>query len=262
MRRSLVLVLFLGTFVSCAHGGWQEVAEGVDYRRINRDGVDMHVARIDLRAADLRVVATAEEHRGTTVSEMARATGALVAVNADYFDDNLRPIGLAMGGCEVWGEPRDDVRRQPIVAVAPRRVAILARDEFPEEGKRWMTGAVSGWPRLVEGCAPIESLPGSDSFTRAPHPRTAVGLSRDGMMLYLVVADGRRPGVTGPTLPELAQLMTELGVCSALNLDGGGSSAMWIGGKIVNQPSDGPERRVTNHLAVVPAARAMDCASQ
>ena len=43
----------------------------------------------------------------------------------------------------------------------------------------------------------------------------------------------------------------KLDVCSALNLDGGGSTEMVVEGEIVNQPSDGNERVVANHLAVV-----------
>ena len=70
-----------------------------------------------------------------------------------------------------------------------------------------------------------------------------------------MVADGRRAGVPGPTLPELAALLLELGACTAVNLDGGGSSALWLRDRVVNQPSDGAERRVANHLAVVKSAR-------
>ena len=51
----------------------------------------------------------------------------------------------------------------------------------------------------------------------------------------------------------------DLGVCEAMNLDGGGSSAMWIGDAIVNRPSDGAERKVGNHLAVVAAADYSGC---
>lgn len=126
-----------------------------------------------------------------------------------------------------------------------------------------MRGAVSGWPMLVEDCEVLRELPGSDPFTRAPHPRTAAGVSRDGRTLYLVVADGRREGVPGMTLPELAEFfVSELQACRVMNLDGGGSSAMWVRDAIVNRPSDGPERQVGNHLAVVGAADYRGCAGK
>jgi exopolysaccharide biosynthesis protein len=260
MTRRLIPVFTLLLFTACAHAGWQRVEDGVEYRRITRDTIDVHVTRIDLRAPALRVVATPQSESGLTVTEFAAASGAIAAINADYFDTEMRPIGLAMGGCEIWGEPKDDVRRQPIVAVGDGRAAIYRRDAFPEAREPWMTGAVSGWPLLVESCRPIEALPGSDHFTRAPHPRTAVGLSKDGRKMYLVVADGRREGVPGMTLPELADFMAnELDTCIALNLDGGGSTAMWVGDQIVNRPSDPTERAVTNHLGVVRSSAYGSC---
>ena len=80
--------------------------------------------------------------------------------------------------------------------------------------------------------------------------------------MYLVVADGRRENVPGMTLPELAEFMAhELDTCLALNLDGGGSSAMWINDRIVNRPSDRVERRVTNHLGVVRESAYGSCPS-
>jgi exopolysaccharide biosynthesis protein len=52
----------------------------------------------------------------------------------------------------------------------------------------------------------------------------------------------------GMTLPETAELMRELGALDALNLDGGGSSTMVVEGQVVNRPSDGRERSVSNAL--------------
>jgi hypothetical protein len=89
------------------------------------------------------------------------------------------------------------------------------------------------------------------------HPRTAAGVSRDGRTLLLAVADGRQPGWSvGLTLPELARLMVEAGAWNAVNLDGGGSSAMWYrdpgsgAGRVLNRPSDGRVRPVASHLGV------------
>ena len=146
-------------------------------------------------------------------------------------------------------------RQQEVLGVGSGRARIFPRAAPLREPKRWMTGAVAGWPQVVENCAPVAALPGSAHFTLAPHPRTAVGLSRDRRTLLLVVADGRREGVPGLTLPELAAVMVEAGACTALNLDGGGSSALWLRDRIVNRPSDGFERKVANHLGVVEVRR-------
>ena len=101
---------------------------------------------------------------------------------------------------------------------------------------------------------------GAESF-RGRHPRTAVGWSADQRRLVLAVVDGRQPGYSaGMTLRELAATMRDLGATEALNLDGGGSSAMAIAVRdargatsvrVVNRPSDKEgERPVANVLAV------------
>jgi hypothetical protein len=81
-------------------------------------------------------------------------------------------------------------------------------------------------------------------------------MSADWRMLYLVVADGQGDHDSGLSIPELAALMRELGSYWALNLDGGGSSAMYVRDQaperegIVNEPTDesSVERLVANHL--------------
>jgi hypothetical protein len=69
--------------------------------------------------------------------------------------------------------------------------------------------------------------------------------------MYLAVVDGRATGRAGMTCDELIALYQELGATDAVNLDGGGSSAMWLAGSgVVTYPSDGNERVVANHLAI------------
>jgi len=247
----IVCLLAFWSGSSSAADAWQPVVAGVEYRQIERDGIDAHAIRVDLSQPQLHIIATSEPERGLTVTEFASRTGAVVAINGDYFDPELQPIGLAMGDGRVWATPIESIRRQEVVGVGGRRVQIFPRQEPLRAPEPWMIGAVSGWPAVVDGCDPVDRLPGSDHFTRAPHPRTAVGLSADQRMFFLVVADGRREGVPGLTLPELARLLDDLGACTAVNLDGGGSSAMWVRDRIVNQPSDLIERPVANHLAVV-----------
>ena len=73
------------------------------------------------------------------------------------------------------------------------------------------------------------------------HPRTAVGVSRDGHTVFLVVVDGRRGGSRGLNLYELADFLADIGAHDAVNLDGGGSSAMYLrrAGGVINAPSGG-----------------------
>ncbi|MBI2813358.1 MAG: phosphodiester glycosidase family protein [Opitutae bacterium] len=87
------------------------------------------------------------------------------------------------------------------------------------------------------------------------HPRTAAGVTADGRTLILLAIDGRQPGHSlGVTLPELADLMIELGATEAVNLDGGGSTSFYLrradGSIVANQPSGGKWRPVANHLGL------------
>lgn len=84
-------------------------------------------------------------------------------------------------------------------------------------------------------------------------PRTAVGWTAEGTMLWVAV-DGRRAGHSaGLSLPEAAQLLVSLGAVEAVNLDGGGSTTFVVGGGVRNRPSDSTgERAVANALVVGP----------
>jgi hypothetical protein len=81
----------------------------------------------------------------------------------------------------------------------------------------------------------------------------------DGHIL-MVVVDGRSNASVGMTLDGFAHYMISLGAVSAINLDGGGGSAMWINGQgVVNNPSDwSGERPVTNAVLLLPGADAAE----
>jgi hypothetical protein len=88
-------------------------------------------------------------------------------------------------------------------------------------------------------------------FAEGRHPRTMIGTAQDGA-IWLVTVDGRQPQLSvGMTLLELRALAHRLGLVNALNLDGGGSTTMWVQGQVVNSPSDaiGP-RKVSDALIV------------
>ncbi|MCX7718562.1 MAG: phosphodiester glycosidase family protein [Candidatus Sumerlaeaceae bacterium] len=118
---------------------------------------------------------------------------------------------------------------------------------------------LGGGPRLVrEGRVSNEweAEKMGKSFSETRHPRTAVGVSKDGRTVYLVTIDGRQPLISvGVSLDELADYMAGLGCHHAVNLDGGGSTTMIVRGRTVNSPSDrGGLRPVTNGILVLNTA--------
>jgi len=88
----------------------------------------------------------------------------------------------------------------------------------------------------------------------ARHPRSAVGITRDGNTMILMVVDGRNHSI-GATNHEMSRLLREFGAWDAMHFDGGGSSTMAVrqpDGRysVVNAPSDGAQRRIINALGV------------
>lgn len=127
-------------------------------------------------------------------------------------------------------------------------------------------GIVNGGPLLVQ-----DGKPGIDAqsegfnppsqpslyfgFAVTRNPRTMAGITRDHDLL-LVTVDGRQPGYSiGLNFDEEARLMAALGSVSAMNLDGGGSTDMVVGGQVQGRPSDGSERPVGDAVLIDPPGR-------
>ena len=111
--------------------------------------------------------------------------------------------------------------------------------------------AVGALYSLVQDGAVVSGLPSGTN------PRTAVGVTADGSVVFYTI-DGRRSGHSiGASLTQVAQRMIELGCVSAIGLDGGGSTTITVTAPddttaaTINRPSDGSERSVTNHLFLV-----------
>lgn len=87
--------------------------------------------------------------------------------------------------------------------------------------------------------------------------RTAVGISKDGKTVYIVSCEGRTKRSAGLSLNELSQFMLDLGAFKAMNLDGGGSTAMAVRNlgdikrtRVTNPERNAAERKVVNGLGV------------
>jgi hypothetical protein len=112
---------------------------------------------------------------------------------------------------------------------------------------------VGGMPMLVTNGVVTTPPASCNSYFCSQNPRTGIGVTATGKIL-LVVVDGRQRQSVGMTLNGFAHYMISLGARNAINLDGGGGSAMWIQGLgLVNHPSDySGERPVTNAVLVLP----------
>jgi exopolysaccharide biosynthesis protein len=119
---------------------------------------------------------------------------------------------------------------------------------------RGLQQAIQGGPQLVR--AGRVHIPYSwerfrPGFYRLRAARSAVGITKGGKVMF-VTADGPVARRGGITLEELAALMHRLGAVDAMNLDGGGSATLVVGGRTVSLIPRGGERNVTSLLVAVP----------
>lgn len=133
------------------------------------------------------------------------------------------------------------------------RVIRISHEPDPPQMETF-EDAVAGVPQLIKnGKIHItwEQEKASKSFVETRHPRTAVAKLKDGKFLMITV-DGRQPGESvGMNLYELADYLLSLGAVDAMNLDGGGSTTMFLDGKVVNTPSDKEgERKIGDAVLV------------
>ncbi|MCU1589229.1 MAG: PhosphodieSPTER glycosidase [Frankiales bacterium] len=256
-------------------------------------GLDATGTRVSMGFPDVRTTVTTQSDTSTVTTQVPRwnsgpATGDSVAAftavgaeletppNEDCYaglaatgSPLVHPDGGVDTPMAVTGPPRcgGDAALVPTSGVILDGSHFNASGSFLETLQAGQAAQVSqslGFPGSVDvlggnpvlilnGLEQYQDLSGSDAFFDR-QPRTAVGVTGDGRML-LVVVDGRQPGYSvGMTLQELADLMQSLGAINAINLDGGGSSAMWVNGIRVNRPSDGFERGVGSALVVLPGS--------
>ena len=248
------------------------LSEGVFYRFAwsNAGPWAVHMVSADLTRCDLGLVvvpALAEDgvtrtRKSVTAMVPPGPEQPLAGVNGDFFGlDSGVPVGpevtaatthFALRPAVSWGPSRRPWIGDPVpdgdrMGFGPD---TIGRGEVPASVQ-----VIGGYPELLDrGSAPGDLAAASrPSFAAARHPRTAVGFDSIGGTLWLVVVDGRQaPRSVGMSLPELADMMLALGADEALNLDGGGSSAMSLRGRIANRPSDATgERTVANSLWLV-----------
>lgn len=214
----------------------------------------VHVIAVDLTHPRIRIRASSPNEKGLTPSAFGQKTGAVAVINGDFFDGNLRPIGLAAGLGLVWPKTEDTKEWSFLACTKSNDCQIEDYNRSTPWRNDWQS-VVGGWQILLD--PGFEWTTAYDvqcgAFCTTEHPRTAVGLSANRERLWLVVVEGRQGPLTGLTLADTTRVLKRLGAEWALNLDGGGSSSMIFNGQRVSRrPHNEPrERSVANCLAVV-----------
>lgn len=191
----------------------------------------------------LDAAGTVLERRDTTGGELPPGTWALIGTGAGA--DWLR--AHAAPGARLTLTERLNSAGQSI-ALSPEQSAVNGGPTLLDGGRITHDYGREGWT-----VNPKDGGLGYANFVTRRNPRSVVGITADGTVL-LAVLDGRRPeDSVGASLEELARVLRRLGAVDAVNLDGGGSSALVVRGELVGRPSDpGGERPDGDAVLLLP----------
>jgi hypothetical protein len=232
----------------------------------------MHIITIDLTKPGIKAFVTPgipNQDRlitkAQTTSEFVDEFNLQLAINASYFypfreqhpwdyyphsGDISYPLGEAISNGTRYGQSQ---KIWAVVCFSQKNIAqIFASGSCPQDTVQ----GVAGRQILVADGKPVfdQSL---DPLDHKPYPRVVVAVNREGTKLWLIAVDGKQKFYSeGLTIAEVTKTVAELGVHTALNMDGGGSTTLAIatnnGVKVLNAPihTNVPMRKrpVANHL--------------
>lgn len=184
-------------------------------------------------------------------SETAERVGAILAVNGDNYGSREKGYVIRNGVLyrETPASDQEDLVIWTDGSFSIIRESEISARELLEQGA-WQV--FSFGPGLLDEGEILVDEEDEVDRARASNPRTALGQIGEGHYV-LVVSDGRSDESEGLSLYEMAQFLQQLGVQTAYNLDGGGSSTMVFLGQVVNQPVGGRgsgQRAVTDIVYV------------
>ena len=185
----------------------------------------------------------AEGELADSTSALCLGCDAFAGINGSYFDmEELTPVTFVKDDGFITGATTEGeiFRTNGAVILNPEDIRIEVCDTTAVFEQDWEVLAAG--PVLVnEGVSTAygEDTAGWKGFYGKRHPRSLIGKDADGGV-WMVVVDGRFPGeAEGMTIAEVTALAERLGLVEALNLDGGGSSTLWVlPVGVLNHPCD------------------------
>lgn len=210
---------------------------------------NQHVAYVEIkRKGNAPIFALGADERVLKTTEtFGKELNSIAAINGTFFDiKNGGSVDYIKVNGSLVNENRLDknnkrARHQQAAVVIENGALTIKKWDGNANWEQSLTekDVMNSGPLLLYN-QQIEELD-TTAFTKLRHPRSAVGIKADGKVILLTV-DGRQENSAGMSLPELTKLMKWLGCVSAINLDGGGSTTLWVSSApengVVNYPSD------------------------
>jgi Phosphodiester glycosidase len=277
-------------------GPWIPIFKGID-RAVGTNFADATIprlqvancVRVDLTDPDVQLLPTppatnhnfeTRETLSLTVSNFIKVFGVKVASDANFYnvfpggsDPNAEGLPSEVYGLQVSrGEvvsvpdsgPDSNGRYVSLLFTTNKEPFLVLTNRPPGTNTAGIYSAISGYyPVLLDGvnvgAAAIANYP--DNSIHMPQPRTAFGLSQDRRYLFMMTIDGRQGGYSdGAIDTETATWLSQFGAWDGINMDGGGSTAMYMADSFGNPvrlnhssyiDARGRERIIGSHLGVL-----------
>jgi Phosphodiester glycosidase len=254
----------------------QRLFEGIHYQRVvcaDPRPMMVHIVTLDLKQPGLKPLVTPsnpslrpEHTQARTATQFVKEFGLQLAVNGSFFykfreetpwdfyphvGDRVSAIGTAISNTKPYSTLKE---KYPTICFSAQHQAQIVAQGACQAGT---IQAIAGNEIfLARGQIVLKQSQWSRDWDK-PYPRTAIGVDSSGSKVWLIVIDGKQPLYSeGATMQELGAIATELGIDTALNLDGGGSVTLAIatpdGDRLLNSPIQSKiptwERPIANHL--------------
>jgi exopolysaccharide biosynthesis protein len=275
---TLILLIFsLSLFsqqdsITFTNAQWetQTIAPGVIWKhhQFKKDlfNSNQNINIVEIKLKKKRAIALACEAKTLKpTSEFGRSTGAIVAINGNFFDvknggsvDYIKQNDSVVSNNRLWPNNIRARHQQAALVIKKGKLRIAKWDSSANwELKQHAADVMNTGPLLLwQGSRqPLDT----GEFNRARHPRTAIACLNKKRVVFITV-DGRNEQSAGMSLYELASIIKWLKARDGINMDGGGSTTMWINNQpdngVVNYPTDNKkwdhagERKVANVVIV------------
>lgn len=227
------------TMVKTSETSYEDGEISITLTEYREEDTSIYVADIVLSSPEYLKTAFAQNSYGKNVtektSEIAEGVNAILAINGDYY--GAQEKGYVLRNGTLYRSEAEE-GQEDLVIYEDGSFEIISEEtitaeELLEQGAQEL---LSFGPALIENGTIAVTEEDEVGKAMASNPRTAIGILDD-LHYVFVVSDGRTEESEGLSLLELAEFMDGLGVKTAYNLDGGGSSTMYFNGEVINTPT-------------------------
>ncbi len=230
--------------------GYQSENVNITLKGFKANGQRFYVADIYIKDISCLMTTFAQDTFGRGFREptttLNRKLGGIIAINGDYY--GARSDGIVIRNGVLYRA--EDFPKRDVCVLYWNGVMETYDPVLFDANAAMRDGAYQAWnfgPKLLdENGAAMEHF---NSTVDSPNPRTALGYYEPGHYCFVVV-DGRQGNYHGMTLRQLSALMQQLGCVRAYNMDGGNTSVMVVGNRVVNHPSGGG-RKTSDIISIV-----------